>query len=69
MRDIKCKDCAYYIPQIGIQEELSGQLEAEIKPFGRCKRMEDPVREDEWCGQWTKWMSPFERWVKEHESP
>ena len=51
MIDVKCKECAYYSPQIGIQEELSGQLEAETKPFGRCNKMDDPVNEDEWCGQ------------------
>lgn len=52
MKDIRCKTCIYYRPQIGVGEELSGQLEGEEKPFGYCRQLHDPVREEEWCGQW-----------------
>ena len=66
MKEIMCKTCMYYHPQVGTAEDLSGQLEAETKPYGRCQIMEDPVREDEWCGQWAEnaWM----KWLRKNET-
>ena len=51
---VSCKNCRAYRPTTDVEAELSGRFETETMPYGWCIFMDDKVREDEWCGQFTE---------------
>lgn len=51
---VSCKNCRAYRPATGVEAELSGHFETETLPYGKCVLLNDPVKEYEWCSQFTE---------------